>query len=134
MALPVDGSHLGFSQLGHMGYMASNVTEIEEKGTKAPKGFITRDVALFKLTSQWPILAHDSKHHWNPKGCWEIKRKLRLSGIAQESLKQAASVDISITSLRVPLSLSRAGRRWAHAAESMHSFLLVSTVTLGTLP
>lgn len=124
MALPVDGSHLGFSQLGHMGY-----TEIEEKGTKAPKGFITQDVALFKLTSQWPILAHDSKHHWNPKGCWEIKRKLRLSGIAQESLKQAASVDIS--SLRVPLSLSRAGRRWAHAAESMHFFLLVSNSNPG---
>lgn len=50
-----------------MGCMPSKVTETEEKGTKAPKGFITRDVALFKLTSQWPILLHVSKHHWNPQ-------------------------------------------------------------------
>lgn len=81
--------------------MPSKVTEIEEKGTKAPKGFITRDVALFKLTSQWPILLHVSKHHWNPKGGWEIKRKLGLSGIACESLKQAASVDTTISYMRL---------------------------------
>lgn len=51
-----------------MGYMASKVTEIEAKGTMAPNGFITPDVALFNGTpSAIPILVYGSKHQWNPE-------------------------------------------------------------------